>query len=65
MEYLDERIIGYPTCSKDALRKQIDELEIKNFGHTTSKTVSQSNFGLKKNGKKKIYSGKEKGFIYR
>ena len=39
MEYLDERIIGYPTCSKDALRKQIDELEIKNFGHTTTTKI--------------------------
>ena len=39
MEYLDERIIGYPTCSKNALRKQIDELEIKNFGHTTTTKI--------------------------
>ena len=28
MEYLDERIIGLPNCSKDNLRKQIADLEI-------------------------------------
>ena len=42
MEYLDERIIGLPNCSKDNLRKQIADLEINTFGHTTSSTIKSS-----------------------
>ena len=64
MEYLDERIIGLPNCSKDSLRKQISDLEIKNFGHTTSSVVTPSSLCIKRKGSKKVYSGK-KGFIYK
>lgn len=45
MEYLDERTISFPTCSKDELRKQIEEIEIKNFGHTTSKNTAADSSG--------------------
>ena len=62
MEYLDERIIGLPNCSKDNLRKQIADLEINNFGHITSTTIKSPSLCLKKNGVKQVYSGKN-GFI--
>lgn len=33
MKYADERVVLKPTCSKQELRKQIEALEKKNYGH--------------------------------
>lgn len=53
IKYHDEPIVVPTTVSREELQKQIEELEIKNYGHIR---VPQKKI-------KKLYSAKKRGFI--
>lgn len=59
IKYHDEPIVGYPTISREELERQIEELEIKNYGHVLPKTVTR------KSKRKTIYSVKKKCLVYK
>nr|WP_297936922.1 hypothetical protein [uncultured Lachnoclostridium sp.] len=51
--YRDEPVVIPTTLSREELQRQIEELEIKNYGHIR----------VPKKKVKKIYSSKKRGFI--
>lgn len=60
-EYKDEQIPEPSGLSPEELKKQIKELEIKNYGHVLPKALGE----LKKPKRKTIYSVKKKCFVYK
>lgn len=51
--YHDEPMVAPTTTSREELKKQIEELEIKNYGHIR----------VPKQKVKKCYSAKKRGFV--
>ena len=60
-EYRDEPTVKLTGRSPEELEKKIEELEIKNYGRILSKSFNPN----KKNKRRKIYSVKDKCFVYK
>ena len=59
IRYYDEPIVGRSKVPMAELQRQIQELEIKNYGHVLPKTVA------KRQKRKTIYSMKKKCLVYK
>lgn len=59
IRYYDEPIVGRSKIPMAELQRQIQELEIKNYGHVLPKTVA------KRQKRKAIYSMKKKCLVYK